>query len=44
MRFMLLVKADRNSEAGVMPSEQLLTERGRFNDRLRAEMEQPQRS
>jgi hypothetical protein len=28
MRFMILVKADRNSEAGVMPSEQLLTEMG----------------
>jgi hypothetical protein len=34
MRFMILVKADRNSEAGVMPSEQLLTEMGRFNEEL----------
>ena len=34
MRFMVLVKADRNSEAGVMPSEQLLAEMGRFNEEL----------
>lgn len=34
MRFMILVKADRNSEAGVMPSEQLLAEMGRFNEEL----------
>jgi hypothetical protein len=34
MRFMILVKADHNSEAGVMPSEQLLTEMGRFNEEL----------
>ena len=34
MRFMILVKADRNSEAGVMPSEQLLAEMGRFNGEL----------
>jgi hypothetical protein len=34
MRFMILVKADRNSEAGVMPSEQLLTEMGRYNEEL----------
>ena len=34
MRFMVLVKADRNSEAGVMPSEQLLTEMGKFNEEL----------
>jgi hypothetical protein len=34
MRFMVMVKADRNSEAGVMPSEQLLTEMGRFNEEL----------
>ena len=27
MRFMILIKADRDSEAGVMPSEQLLAER-----------------
>ncbi|WP_420475440.1 YciI family protein [Noviherbaspirillum sp. ST9] len=34
MRFMILVKADSNSEAGVMPSEQLLAEMGRFNEEL----------
>ena len=34
MRFMVLVKADRNSEAGVMPSEQLLAEMGKFNEEL----------
>lgn len=34
MRFMVLIKADRNSEAGVMPSEQLLAEMGRFNEDL----------
>jgi hypothetical protein len=34
MRFMILVKATRESEAGVMPSEQLLAEMGRFNEDL----------
>ena len=34
MRFMLLVKADKNTEAGVMPSEQLLTEMTKFNDEM----------
>ncbi len=34
MRFMVLVKADHNSEAGVMPSEQLLAEMGQFNEEL----------
>lgn len=34
MRFMILVKADKNSEAGVMPGEQLLAEMGRFNEEL----------
>lgn len=34
MRFMAIVKADRNSEAGVLPSEQLLTEMGKFNEEL----------
>lgn len=34
MRFMILIKADQNSEAGVMPSEQLLAEMGRFNEEL----------
>src|SRR5438309_3333962 len=34
MRFMVIVKADNNSEAGVMPSEQLLREMGKFNEEL----------
>ena len=34
MRFMVIVKADKNSEAGIMPSEQLLAEMGRFNEEL----------
>jgi hypothetical protein len=34
MRFMILVKADRNTEAGVMPSEQALAEMGKFNEEL----------
>ncbi len=34
MRFMVLIKADKNSEAGQMPSEQLLTEMGNFNEAL----------
>jgi hypothetical protein len=34
MRFMVIVKATKDSEAGVMPSRQLLEEMGRFNDEL----------
>lgn len=34
MRFMILIKADKNSEAGVMPDEKLLTEMGKFNEEL----------
>ena len=34
MRFMILVKADKNSEAGVLPDERLLTEMGKFNEEL----------
>jgi hypothetical protein len=34
MRVMVLVKADKNSEAGVMPSTELLTEMGKFNEEL----------
>ncbi len=34
MRFMILIKANADSEAGVMPSAQLLTEMGRFNEEL----------
>jgi hypothetical protein len=34
MRVMVLIKADKDSEAGVMPSEQLLTEMGQYNEEL----------
>lgn len=34
MRFMVIVKADKNSEAGVMPDEKLLTEMGKYNEEL----------
>ena len=34
MRFMILIKANADTEAGVMPSEQLLTEMGKFNEEL----------
>jgi hypothetical protein len=34
MRFMIIVKATKESEAGVMPSQQLLTEMGKFNEEL----------
>ena len=34
MRFMVIVKATKDSEAGIMPSEQLLTEMGNFNEEL----------
>ena len=34
MRVMVIVKANKASEAGVMPDEKLLTEMGRFNEEL----------
>ena len=34
MRFMVMVKATAESEAGVMPSEELLAAMGRFNEEL----------
>ena len=34
MRFMIIVKASQDSEAGVMPSEQLLTDMGNYNEEL----------
>jgi len=34
MRFMVLVKANKNSEAGVLPDEKLLTEMGKYNEEL----------
>ncbi|HEX6900739.1 MAG TPA: YciI family protein [Thermoanaerobaculia bacterium] len=34
MRFMIIVKATQDSEAGVMPSEELLTAMGKYNEEL----------
>ena len=34
MRFMMLLKASKASEAGEMPSEELITEMGKFNEEL----------
>ena len=34
MRVMILIKADKSSEAGIMPSEKLLTEMGKYNEEL----------
>ncbi|GAC1661838.1 MAG: YciI family protein [Candidatus Acidiferrum sp.] len=34
MRFMVIVKASKESEAGTMPTQQLLTEMGKFNEEL----------
>jgi len=34
MRFMVIVKANEDSEAGVMPTEQLLAEMGKYNEEL----------
>jgi hypothetical protein len=34
MRFMVIVKANKHTEAGVMPSEQLLAEMGKYNEEL----------
>src|SRR6476619_1058310 len=34
MRFMVLIKSDKNTEAGVLPSEKLLTEMGKYNEEL----------
>ena len=34
MRFMVIVKADKNSEAGIMPSREILTAMGKFNEQL----------
>lgn len=34
MRVMVLVKATKNSEAGVMPSEQLMADMGKYNEEL----------
>jgi hypothetical protein len=37
MRFMVLVKATKDSEAGVLPSREVLTAMGRFNEQLVAD-------
>src|SRR5438128_1521569 len=34
MRFMIIVKANKDSEAGVLPDEKLLTEMGQYNEEL----------
>ena len=34
MRVMVIVKANKDSEAGVLPSRELLTEMGKFNEQL----------
>ena len=34
MRFMVIVKASKDTEAGVMPSTEMLTAMGKFNEEL----------
>jgi hypothetical protein len=34
MRFMVLVKANKDSEAGVLPSKELIAAMGRFNEEM----------
>ncbi|HEX3066242.1 MAG TPA: YciI family protein, partial [Dongiaceae bacterium] len=34
MRFMVIVKANKDSEAGIMPSTQMLAAMGKFNEEL----------
>lgn len=34
MRFMVIVKANKESEAGVLPNKEILTEMGKFNEEL----------
>lgn len=34
MRFMIIIKADQDSEAGVMPSRELIEEMGKFNEEM----------
>jgi len=34
MRFMMIVKASQESEAGIMPSREMIAEMGRFNDEM----------
>jgi hypothetical protein len=34
MRFMMIVKASKESEAGVMPTDEMIASMGRFNEQL----------
>ena len=34
MKFMILVKAEKNSKAGAMPDEKFLTKMGKYNEEL----------
>ena len=34
MRVLVMVKANKDSEAGVLPSKEILTEMGKFNEEL----------
>ncbi len=34
MRFMVIIKADKNTESGALPDEKILTEMGKFNEEL----------
>jgi hypothetical protein len=34
MRFMIIIKASKDSEAGIMPSQELLTAMGNYNEKL----------
>ena len=34
MRFMMFVRSDKNTEAGVLPSKELITAMGRFNEEM----------
>jgi hypothetical protein len=34
MRFMMMVKADKNSEAGILPDEKMLSEMAKFNEQM----------
>ena len=34
MRFMVIVKANKDSEAGIMPTEKMLADMGKFNEEL----------
>lgn len=44
MRFMILVKASKESEAGMMPSKEMLTKMGEFNEELAKEVQTKNRN